>query len=154
MADHPLAARAREQFHSLWDDGDPQPAFDALADDVVWRNDIGAGPLRLMRSKDEVIAMFVWWTEFFESTFRHELIDVCASDRHVIEILRETGTKDGHEFDNLALYRFEVDPRDPTRFSSVETFDRDRDHITEFWAHYPAIAQADEHALLTPLLSG
>ena len=152
MPDHPLATRAREQFRLLWEDGDPQPAFGALADDVVWRNDIGAGPLRLLRGKDEVIAMLLWWTEFFEGTFRHELVDVCASDRQVIEILQETGTKDGHEFDNLALYRFEVDPRDPDRFCSVETFDRDRDGIDAFWSRYPEIAQASKDSLLAPLL--
>lgn len=154
MSDHPLAARVREQFRALWDDGDPQPAFDALADDIVWRNDIGAGPLRLMRNKDEVIAMFVWWTDFFEGSFRHELIDVCASDRHVIEILREVGTKDGHDFENLAVYRFEVDPRDPHRFCSVETYDRDRDNIATFWSYFPDIAGADESTLLAPLLAG
>lgn len=148
MYDHPLATRTREQFRLLWEEGDPQPAFDALADDVVWRNDIGAGPLRLMRGRDDVIAMLLWWTEFFEGTFRHDLIDVCASDRHVIEILRETGTKDGHDFDNVALYSFEVDPRHPDHFCSVETFDRDRDNIKAFWRRYPEITSADPEALL------
>jgi len=152
MADHPLATRTRDQFRSLWVDGDPQPTFDALADDVIWRNDIGAGPFRQLHGKDEVIAMILWWTDFFDGSFRQELIDVCASDRHVIEVLRETGTKEGHVFDNVALYQFEVDSRHPDRISSVQTFDRDRDQIAEFWAHYPDIAAADGPSLLAPPL--
>ncbi len=149
MPDHPLAIRAREQFRSIWEEGDPVSAFDALADDVAWRNDIGAGPLRVVEGKDEVIAMFIWWTDFFEGTFRHELIDVCASDEHVVQILRELGTKDGNQFDNLALYLYEVDHRDPDRFSKVHTFDRDRDNIEAFWSHYPDIAHASKESLLS-----
>ena len=152
MPEHPLATRTRRDFHSLWDDGDFQPALDTLADDVVWVNDIGAGPLRELRGKDEVIAMQLWWFDFFAANFRHELIDVCASDDRVIQVLREIGEKDGQVFDNVALYVFEVDARAPNQFRAVRTFDRDRDNIEQFWSNYPEVSAVGSEALLASFL--
>jgi len=152
MSDHPLAAHSRELFRAVWDDGDFQPFIDTLADDVVWNNDIGAGPMRHLRGKSEAIAMQLWWFDFFAGNFHHELIDVCASDQRVIQVLRETGQRDGHNFDNRALYVFEVDQNG--RYANVETSDRDRDNVTAFWSHYPNAMAADCVTLLAPFLPG
>lgn len=153
MPEHPNAARAREAFHAFWDDGDLQPMLDAASDDIVWVNDIGAGPFREVRGKDEVVAMQLWWSDFFGGTFRHELIDICASDERVIEVLREVGERDGHVFDNTALYVYEVDPDRPEQFRSLRTYDRDRDNIEAFWSHHPELLEADVTELLAPYRS-
>jgi hypothetical protein len=58
-------------------------------------------------------------------------------------VLHEIGTKDGVEFDNLALYVYEVDPRDPNRYRHVQTFDRDRANIEAFWSNFPTVLAAD-----------
>ena len=141
MSEHPNATRFRAIFKALWVDGDMQPMIDSSVDDYVWINDIGAGPWRHLQSKDEAMAFALWWTEFFEGTFRHELIDVCASDDRVIEVLREVGEKDGHVFDNVALYVYDIGP--DGRATALRTFDRDRDAVVEFWSHFPEVLALD-----------
>lgn len=152
MTEHPQATHARQLFDALWDDGDMGPSLASMASEVVWVNDLGAGPLRELRGRDQVSAMQLWWFDFFAGNFRHELIDVCASDDRVIEVLHEIGEKDGHVFDNLALYVFEVDPHDPDRFAQVRTYDRDRANVDEFWSHYPDVLTTDVAGLLAPFL--
>lgn len=152
MPEHPNATRARALFHALWDDGNTDAALDSLSDEFVWINDIGAGPCREVRGRDGALALQLWWFDFFAGNFRHELVDICASDDRVIEMLREVGEKDGHVFDNTALYVYEVDPVHPERFSGLRTYDRDRENITEFWSHYPDLLTADLDALLAPYL--
>ena len=153
MPEHPRAIQARQLFHALWDDGDMEATIEAMSADVVWVNDIGAGPLRELRGRDQVRALLLWWFDFFDGNCRHELIDVCASDDRVIEVLHEIGEKDGRVFDNVALYVFEVDPQDPDRFARVRTYDRDRANVEEFWSQYPDVLTADVAGLLAPFLS-
>lgn len=146
MPTHPNADEARRVFEAFWIHGDVQPMLDAATDDFVWINDIGAGPWRELHGKDEATAMQLWWFDWFEGTFRHELVDVCASDDRVIEVLREVGEKDGHVFDNVALYVYEVGP--DRRFTSLRTFDRDRGAIEAFWSHFPEVLAIDTAAVL------
>jgi ketosteroid isomerase-like protein len=150
MPVHPNADRARKIFDALWINGDSQPLLDASTDDFEWVNDIGAGPWRVLRGKDEAIAMQLWWFAFFEGNFRHELIDICASDSRVIEVLREVGEKDGHVFDNVALYVYEVD--DDGQFCSLQTFDRDRDNVTAFWAAFPGAMDLDTGSVIASMV--
>jgi hypothetical protein len=129
-----------------------EATIEAMSADVVWVNDIGAGPLRELRGRDQVRALLLWWFDFFDGNCRHELIDVCASDDRVIEVLHEIGEKDGRVFDNVALYVFEVDPQVPDRFARVRTYDRDRANVEEFWSQYPDVLTADVAGLLAPFL--
>jgi len=150
MPEHPNAERRRAIFHAFWDDGDVQPMLDVIGDEYEWFNDIGAGPFRHLQNKDEAWAFSMWWMDFFGGTFRYELIDVCASDDRVVEVLRELGEKDGHVFDNRALYVYEVGS--DGRYVSLRTFDQDRDNVAAFWSHYPEILTMDIHAAMAPLL--
>ena len=152
MPEHPRAIQARQLFHALWDDGDMEATIEAMSADVVWVNDIGAGPLRELRGRDQVRALLLWWFDFFDGNCRHELIDVCASDDRVIEVLHEIGEKDGRVFDNVALYVFEVDPQVPDRFARVRTYDRDRANVEEVWSQYPDVLTAAVAGLLAPFL--
>ncbi len=146
MPEHPNAAHFRTIFEALWVDGDMQPMIDGTADDYDWHNDIGAGPWRHLRGKEEALAFSMWWMTFFDGTFRHELVDVTASDDRVIEVLREVGEKDGHVFDNLALYVYELGA--DGRAVALRTYDRDREAIDAFWAHFPEVMALDTAAVI------
>ncbi len=140
MPEHPNATRARLAFEALWQ-GDPAPSLALLHDDVHWVNDIGAGPWHEFRGKQGFLELFSGWTSFFDGGFEQQLIDTCASDRNVIQILREVGTARGHVFDNLALYRFEFDADGLA--IEVRTYDRDREAIAAFWEAVGAVDVAE-----------
>ena len=133
MPEHPNATRSRAAFSALWERGELEPSLELLDDDVIWTNDIGARPwAKEIRGKDRVLEMQAWWMDFFNNSFRHELIDICASDYHIAQILREVGEKDGHTFDNRAVYLFRLN--DDGKAVEVRTLDMDRDSIEAFWA--------------------
>jgi hypothetical protein len=148
-AEHPHATRFRRAFEELWEQSNPQLALGGLCEDVIWRNDIGAGPWRMVRGQIGVAAMLLWSQDFFEGTFHQQLIDVCASDRHVVEILHETGARDGQSFDNRALYVFELEA--DGRAAAVTTFDQDRAGIEAFWSAFPAELSLDTAAAVEQL---
>ena len=150
MPDHPNAASRRAVFNAYWERGDMAPMLEATSPDYVWCNDEGAGPWRRLEGLAESMVFATWWAEFFEGTFRHELLDVCASDDHVIEVLREVGEKDGHVFDNVALYLYRLGP--DGRYESVQTFDRDRGAIREFWSHFPDVLALDIRSVIAEML--
>jgi len=131
--DHPNAVRFRTAFNDLWERGDQEPILRLLRDDVIWINDIGAGPFHRIDGKESLLTQLAEWNALFDGGFTHELIDICASDHNVVEILHETGTAQGQRFDNLALYRYELD--DNGLVTHVRTYDRDRQAIDEFWAN-------------------
>ena len=130
--EHPYATTYRRMIESIYERGDFEPFDRQIRDDVIWINDIGAGPWRRLEGKAAVGAMFDAWGELFDGGFRHDVIDVCASDHNVIMILHEVGDARGHRFDNLALYRIELDGEG--RAAAITTFDRDREAINDFWA--------------------
>ena len=131
--DHPNAVRFRSAFDDMWRCGDIEPTLQLMRDDVVWINDIGAGPFHRGDGKESLLALVTDWMALFDGTFTQELVDICASDHNVVEILHETGTAQGQRFDNLALYRYELD--DNGLVTHVRTYDRDRQAIDEFWAN-------------------
>jgi ketosteroid isomerase-like protein len=131
--DHPNAVRFRSAFDDMWRCGDIEPTLQLMRDDVVWINDIGAGPFHRGDGKESLLALVTEWMALFDGTFTQELVDICASDHNVVEILHETGTAQGQRFDNLALYRYELD--DNGLVTRVRTYDRDRQAIDEFWAN-------------------
>jgi hypothetical protein len=75
---------------------------------------------------------------FFDGGFEHRLIDICASDHNVVEILHEVGIAKGQTFDNVAYYHFTLNGEG--LISSVLTVDRDRDNIEAFWAAVGPVA--------------
>jgi len=91
------------------DQGDYELVSAIFRPDVHWINDIGAGPYREAHGIEEVFTLLGQWNGLFEGTFHEEIIDVCGSDDNVVAILHETGSVNGHQFDNLAFFRFELD---------------------------------------------
>jgi ketosteroid isomerase-like protein len=111
--------------------GDFATVVDALRADFVNINDIGAGPWREAHSRDEFLTLFGEFAAVFEGTFRLDVIDALGYDDHVILVLHETGSAQGNNFDNRAIYLIRlVDGK----WASLRTLDMDRDSIQRFWA--------------------
>jgi ketosteroid isomerase-like protein len=118
---------AREAF----DAGDPSKVYELLHPDVVWTNDLAAGPWAgTVKGRDNVLAMFGEFIQFFEGAFEQELHDIMGTDDHVVELLFERGTKDGHTFENRAVWIFHMSEG---HANEVWTVDQDRDAPQEFW---------------------
>jgi hypothetical protein len=120
MTDHVNAVRYREAFEALWVRGD-QSVMDAMA-----------GPWRELLTPEAVAEFLTGWYTLFDGGFRHELIDVCASDKSIVAILREVGMARGHTFDNVALYRYSLD--EEGLITTLRTYDQDRERTEAFWA--------------------
>ncbi len=142
--EHPNATRIR----SLWqaaNAGDQGAADGFVADDIVWSNDIGAGPWREVVGKQACLDFGLAWQELFDFTFTYDVLDACGSDTSVILVLREHGTARGHHFDNQALYHFTLDAEGMV--IRIQTYDRDREEIVAFW---DAVGPVSPAASATP----
>jgi ketosteroid isomerase-like protein len=69
VMEHPNATFARNLYTALAA-GDVATVFDALADDLVMINDIGAGPWRELYGKQAVLEFWGRWMDLFDGTFR------------------------------------------------------------------------------------
>ncbi|HET6794069.1 MAG TPA: nuclear transport factor 2 family protein [Acidimicrobiales bacterium] len=138
-----LVAQAKETFHAA-QAGDIAPALATWHPDILWHNDEAAGPWAgEFRGHDAVVTMFVEFTTLFGGTFRQELIDVAASDDHVVMLLRELGEIGPHRFDNRAVYVSKV-----VDGVTVELFtlDRDRGAARSFWEAVGPVAGPSRRA--------
>jgi len=127
---HPNATFARNIYAALAD-GDVATAFDALSDDLVLLNDIGAGPWRELRGKQAVLEFWGRWMELFDGTFRQEVLDVLGYDDRIVLVVHETGTAQGQPFDNRAIYLVGIVDG---KWASLRTMDMDHDKIHAFWS--------------------
>ena len=129
--EHPNAVRFRNAFDDLSERGDLEPTIRLLRDDAVWVNDIGAGPFHRGEGKESVIAPFAERMAPFDGDFGYELYTAPATTTWSRSSTR-SARRAGQRFDNLALYRYELD--DDGLVTHVRTYDRDREAIEAFWA--------------------
>ena len=128
--EHPNATHARNIYAALAA-GDVATAFDALSDDLVLLNDIGAGPWRELRGKQAVLEFWGRWMELFDGTFRQDVLDVLGYDDRIVLVIHETGAAEGQTFDNRAIYLVGIVDG---KWASLRTMDMDHDKINAFWA--------------------
>jgi ketosteroid isomerase-like protein len=128
--EHTNATVARNLYASLAA-GDVATVFDALSDDIVNLNDIGAGPWREVRGKQALLEFWGRWTELFDGTFRQDVLDVIGYDDRIVIVVHETGTAQGRQFDNRAIYLVTVEDG---KWTELRTTDMDTDKINAFWA--------------------
>ena len=128
--EHPNATFARNLYAALAA-GDVATVFDALTDDLVLINDIGAGPWRELRGKQAVLEFWGRWMELFDGTFRQEVMDVIGYDDRIVIVVHETGTAQGQTFDNRAIYLVGVVDG---KWATLRTTDMDHDKINAFWS--------------------
>jgi ketosteroid isomerase-like protein len=124
-------ARSARALHAAGQAGDFETVLAAYHPDVLWTNDAGAGPWAgRVEGIDAVTEMFAGFLTLFDGTFSQELLDVCASADRTVLVLHETGVKDGHRFDNRAVW---VHRYDGDRIVEVTTLDIDRADAEQFW---------------------
>ena len=128
--EHPNATRIRNLFLA-GNAGDLEAADALAADDIVWINDIGAGPWRELIGKQAALEFGMNWQTLFDNTWTYDILDACGSDSSVVLVMREHGTASGHRFDNQTLYHFSLDA--DGKVVRIQTYDRDRDAIIAFW---------------------
>lgn len=128
--EHPNATRIRTSWLAAMS-GDPVAAGELATDDVVWINDIGAGPWRRLDGLQACGEFALAWQELFDFTWTYDVLDACGSDQSVVLVMREHGIARGHHFDNHTLYHFTLDS--DGKVTHIQTYDRDRDAITAFW---------------------
>jgi ketosteroid isomerase-like protein len=131
MKEHENAARVRAAYDAMWQHGDSAPLVTLMDDDIVWINDVGAGPWRELQGAQVVMEGLGQWMALFDGGFSQEVLDVCGGDHNVVVVLREAGTARGHRFDNIALYRYEFGASG--KVVRVRTYDESREAITAFW---------------------
>ena len=128
--EHPNATKFREVLDAVAR-GDVAAMYAATREDFVNINDIGAGPWREVHGRDAFFAFFGQFVEYLEGAFRQELMDIIGYDDHVVAIVHETGTRQGHVFDNRAIYLCKIVDG---QWASLRTMDMDHDKINAFWA--------------------
>jgi ketosteroid isomerase-like protein len=127
--EHPNATEFRRVIDAI-SRGDAAAMYDVTHEDFVNINDIGAGPWREVHGRDAFFEFFAQFVEYLEGTFRQKLMDVIGYDDHVVAIIHETGTRQGHVFDNRAIYLCRIVDG---RWMSIRTMDMDHDNINRFW---------------------
>ena len=135
---HPNVKEVQEAWDAVAE-GNPAPAFEQLADDVVVENGPGAGPARWRHLEGKVafFTMAMEFGQFFGGTFHQKGTCVHADDRQAVSLVRETGTlPNGDVFDNEAVYVFRYD--DSGLIDRIWTVDHDDEHVREFWERNPA----------------
>lgn len=137
MAVHPNVTRIQQGWDAVAE-GNPAPAFEQIADDVVVENGPGAGPPRWRHLENKVafFTMSLEFGQFFGGTFAQKGTCVYADDKQAVSLVRETGSlANGDTFDNDAVYVFRFD--DAGLIDRVWTVDLDDEHVREFWLQNP-----------------
>jgi ketosteroid isomerase-like protein len=127
--EHPHATEFRKVMAAAAE-GDVATMYANTHEDFFALNDIGAGPWREVYGREAFFAFFGQFVEYLEGTFRQDILDVIGYDDHVVAIVHETGTRQGHVFDNRAIYLFEIVDG---RWASMRSMDMDHDKINAFW---------------------
>jgi ketosteroid isomerase-like protein len=129
--EHPRLKEAQDVWDALAA-GDPGPAFDSLAEDVVVENGPGAGPWRHVVGRDALAETLMKLAAQFRGDWKQEGRVVYADDQVVLTLVKETGTApSGDSFDNLAVYVSRIGPDEKT--NRLWTVDLAHEALEEFW---------------------
>ena len=107
--EHPGVHKLREGFKAFATAN--MQAINALfADDIVWEV-AGANPLSgTYTGKVEMFGFFGNLIRETKGTWRNEVLDVLANDRHVVALLRVTATRDAATLDEEGVAIFYMKP--------------------------------------------
>ena len=131
MSEHRNVERWRQMREAFFR-GDIEPALALYDPAIEWTNDEAAGPVSgTHRGLEAVLTMLGRGMEAFEGTLTQEVHATLASDDYVVEIMTERATVRGHQFENRAVYVYQL--RDD-KIIEVATLDRDRAAAADFWA--------------------
>jgi ketosteroid isomerase-like protein len=138
VAEHPHAVSGQ----AVWDalaDGDPGPAFEQLADDVIIDNGPGAAPWAHVEGKAALGTMMLEFVAEFRDDWKQQGQVVYADDEVAISLVRETGTaKSGDRFDNRAIWISRYG--EGGTVNRIWTVDLAHEELERFWQRNPVRA--------------
>jgi hypothetical protein len=125
------------QLQAAWDAlaaGDPMPAFEQLADDVVLDNN--TSPWRHIEGRDALAEFLLHLALHFNDDWKQVGRIVYLDDEVGVTLVKETGTaKSGDVFDNLAVFvsRTGADGK----INRMWTVDLHHEAVEKFWERNP-----------------
>ena len=134
--DPPEVKRAQ----AVWDalaSGDPGPAIEGQAENIVFDNGPGAGPWRHTEGQPAFLEMIGSFFPLFGESFKQTGVCVFANEQFSVTLVSETGTHgtSGDMFDNRAIYVSRLDSDGKT--DHVWTVDLDSEDMESFWQANP-----------------
>jgi ketosteroid isomerase-like protein len=134
---NPEAVTAAQAIWDALEAGDPMPALEVQAENVVYDNGPGAGPWRHTEGRDEFVEMMGNFFPLFGDSFRQRGRALVANEQFAIVLVSETGVhaESGEVFDNRAIYvsRFDAEGK----VDHTWTVDLDSEDMERFWERNP-----------------
>lgn len=110
-------------------DGDMETLDEIMSDDVTWHNP-GRNPFAGdYEGKQEVFGFFGRLSQEVDS-FSNEIHDVLANDDHVVALVRQSLTKDGETFEDVAVHVAHIEDG---QLRSMWTHPYDQFGSADFW---------------------
>lgn len=131
LAEHENAQRIRALF-AAFQQADLAVVEDVIADDCVWRFPGRRGRLAGAHAGRRAILDFLASVPALtEGTFRLDLIDVLANDRHAVVLFIGRGRRGDKVLENPTCLRIRLEAG---RAVDVWEFVWDLDHVEDFWS--------------------
>jgi ketosteroid isomerase-like protein len=141
MTVHPNFVRSQAALDAARQ-GDYEPAFENLTEDIVLENGPGAGPWHRAAGKDDVALLLLEFSSALGDTFHQNGRCVYADDRVAINLIHETAkAPSGDLFDNVTVYITRLRADGIT--DRIWTVDLDAEHCEEFWQRNAATPSKD-----------
>jgi ketosteroid isomerase-like protein len=132
VSDHPNVARVRELL-SAFERRDLAAILAAIREDAVWRFPGRRGALAGAHQGREAILRFLARVpELTGRSFRMELLDVLANDRHAVVLFRGRAEREGRRLDNPTCLRIHLD--EAGRAAEIWEFVWNLEHVEAFWS--------------------
>lgn len=131
FAEHENAQRIRDLF-AAFQLADLAVIEDLIAEDCVWRFPGQRGQLAGAHAgRDAILRFLLRVPELTGGTFRLDLIDVLANERHAVALFQGRGTRNGKELDNPTCLRIRLEAG---RAVDIWEFVWDLEHVEDFWS--------------------
>ena len=131
MEEHPNAARVRALF-AAFERADLATIQATIPVHAIWHFPGRTGQLAgTHRGRDAILQLLMRVPQLTGGTFRLELEDVLANDRHAVALFRGHGMRDGRTLDNPTCLRMRIEDE---QIVEVWEFVWDLFAVDEFWS--------------------
>jgi hypothetical protein len=135
MTDHPNLERARAGYEAFAK-GDLAAVSDLLSDDIVWHSGGSNVLTGDYVGKEAVLGYFSLLTQESGGSFRNNVHDMLANDKHGVALVTVSATRGGESFEGNVIHVFHMSDGKMTEFWS---YPEDQSRFDEFWIDpYPA----------------
>ena len=127
MAEHPNVALMKRGYEAF-SKGDMATLTELFADDIVWHNTAGVGPLSGdLKGRDNVFGFFGQLTQLTEGSLKLDVHDILANDEHAVALITQNASRKGQTLKQNGVHVFHIkDGR-----------------VIEFWGHTEDSAASD-----------